>query len=272
MLGHRLCQAAMLPTLLAAVSFPQGARADVGFLYPSTFHAEDGDTVTAIASFSDRFPHVEHPLRSQDFHILLPDGERQDFDSVHLHDQLTVLTAKLSTQGVYRLSSGQRLGRKGEVAIIDGAYMRLGPDGLDPSELPEDAPILSSQTATVSEVFVRHGDVELPDTLTSSGRLSLALHADSQKGFAPNAELEVSVHFDGKPLTNAPVTLATSLDAYTDHSDGKSYPLNTEGQASFVADQPGPHVVFVRHIAAAPDGSATDIRSYTTALVFELSD
>ncbi|MEO1042919.1 MAG: DUF4198 domain-containing protein [Pseudomonadota bacterium] len=260
----------VLSTILAACGFPQIASADVGFLLPNAFKIDEGTTVTTIASFSDRFPSIEHPLRSKDFHILTVDGEKRAFDDIQSHDQVTLLTATLGKPGVYRLSSGNRLGRKGKASIVDGSYVRLGRDGLDPSELPAGSPILTSQTATISEVYIRHGEVELPTTLSTSGRLSLMLTAQDALGFTTDADLELSVLFDGKPLSDAKATLVASFDSYTDHGEGLTYTLTDKGQVTLSADRPGPHVIFVRHMAKAPAGAETDIRSYTTALVFEL--
>jgi hypothetical protein len=245
------------------------AQADVGFLLPNTFHTDETGRVTVIASFSDQFPSVEHPLRSNNFHVVKPDGEKEPFESVQNLEQMTALFTVLETPGVYRLSSGERLGRKGEVSRQGGAYVRLGQDGIDVAALPDGAPIFTSQTATVSEVYVRRGDVALPETLTTSGRLSVRLSAGAE-GFRAAAPMRVSVTFDGSPLTGADVTLIAPFGAYTDHSDGVASVLDRNGEAELSSQHTGPHSVLVRHIAEAPAGAETDVRSYSTALVFEV--
>ena len=246
------------------------AIADTGFLLPNAFQIDASGRVTAIASFSDRFPGVKHPLRSHDFHILSPIGERMSFDAIHELEQMTALYATLDAPGVYRLSSGERLGRKGQAArLADGAYVRLGEDGIDPADLPEAATILTSQTATVSEVYVRRGDVDTPKTLVTSGRLSLQLKAD-KKGFRAAAPIRVSVHFDGAPLAGAEISLVAPYGAYRHQSDGVTLTLDENGEATLAPESAGPHVILVRHIAKAPAGAETDLRSYSTALVFEI--
>ena len=247
------------------------AIADVGFFLPSAFQIGANGRVTAIASFSDRFPDVEHPLRSHDFHILSPTGERVPFDAIHELEQMTVLYATLDAPGVYRLSSGERLGRKGQAAqLADGAYMRLGEDGVDPAELPAAATILSSQTATVSEVYVRCGAVDALETLATSGRLSIQLEA-GKGGFRSAAPIHASVRFDGAPIAGEEIVLIAPYDAYRDQSDGVTSTLDENGLASLTPNGAGPHVVLVRHIAEAPVGAETDLRSYSTALVIEIS-
>ncbi|MEO1656547.1 MAG: DUF4198 domain-containing protein [Pseudomonadota bacterium] len=257
--------------LVGALSLlPTAAMAHVGFLLPNTFHIEDGETVTAIASFSDHFPSSEHVLKSRDFHVLVPGGKRQSFADVATLDQLTVLTAEVKDTGVYRLSSGERLGRKGQVSRVDGSLVRLGADGIDLSSLPDGAPLLSSQTATVSEAFIRKGEATLPSTLTTSGRLSISVTSERGAQFVPGSLLQVSALFDGQPLKAGDVTIVSAFGSYTAEGEGRSFATDDQGHATLSVDRAGPHVVFVRHMAEAPEGAETDVRSYTTALVFEV--
>lgn len=267
--GSSLFRNIAMVAAAALTATPHAAWAHVGFLLPSTFQVEEGGTVTTIASFSDRFPNVEHPLRSTDFHVLTPGGESRAFGEVHAHDQMTVLTARFDDPGVYRLSSGNRLGRKGQASIIDGSYVRLGRDGLGASSLPEGAPLLTSQTATVSEVYIRSGDADLPEVLTTSGRLSLSLNAGGADGFTSGSPLAVAVMFDGEPLASTDVIFVSSFGSYTE-GDGTTHQTDDQGQVTLAADRAGPYVVLARHMAEAPEGAETDIRSYTTALVFEI--
>ncbi len=245
------------------------AFADVGFLLPNRFHADESGRVTVIASFSDRFPNVEHALRSDDFHIADPEGERQAFESIDVLDQLTVLSAKLNAPGVYRLSTGERLGRKGEASRVDGAFVRLGRDGVARADLPEGAPIFTSQTATVSEVHVRKGDVPAPRTISAAGRLTLKVSA-GDRGFEPGAPLQAAALFDGAPLEGARIVFVAPFGTSERGLDGVAFAADADGEAAIMSDDAGPHVVFVRHIAEAPPDAQTDLRSYTTALIFEL--
>lgn len=247
----------------------QSANADVGFLLPNTFHTDERGRITSIASFSDRFPGVEHALRSYDFHIVAPDGEKLPFETVQNLEQMTALYTVFKAPGVYRLSTGERLGRKGEVSIRDGAFVRLGEDGLDKATLPDGAPILTSQTATVSEVYVRHGATDMPTTLKTSGRLSISLSA-GEKGFQAMTPLRVTVTFDGAPLAGAETTVVSPYSTYTDQPEGVTSVLDENGETEITPDTAGPNVILVRHISQAPANAETDVRSYSTALVFEV--
>ncbi len=267
-----LCSKAARRIVLAAASvavMAPTAKADVGFLLPNTFHTDETGRVTVIASFSDQFPSVEHPLRSNHFHVVKPDGEKTPFETTQTLDQMTALFTVLDAPGVYRLSSGERLGRKGEVSRQGGAYVRLGEDGVDAAGLPDGAPIFTSQTATVSEVHVRRGDIALQETLTTSGRLSIRVSAGAD-GFRASASMRVAATFDGSPLTGADVTLIAPYGVYADQSEGVASVLDKNGEAELSPQKSGPHAVLVRHIAEAPAGAETDVRSYSTALVFEV--
>lgn len=265
----RAALAAALSSLAALVS--PAARGDVGFLLPNAFAFEDSGKLTVIASFSDRFPGVEHPLWSDDFHMIAPDGDRLEFSAARRLEQMTVLTADLGAPGVYKLSTGERLGRTGEAARLGGALIRLGEDGVDKAALPEGAPILTSQTATVTEVYVRRGDAPAPEAYVASGRLSISLAA-GEGGPRPNAPLRVSVSFDGAPLPGAEIALVAPFASYGNEPEGAVSIADDQGRATIICEREGPHVVFARRMAPAPAGAETDIRSYTTALVFNAAD
>lgn len=258
--------------VLVAVSLvmaSQTATADVGFLLPNTFHTDERGRITAVASFSDRFPGVEYPLRSDDFHIVTPDGEKRSFGRIQKLEQMTVLHAVLDTPGVYRLSSGERLGRKGKATRLDGAFVRLGEDGIDHVALPDGAPILTSQTATVSR--------SMYDTPKQNCQQRWRRLADSpsacrlaKKGFRDSVPIRVSVSFDGAPLVGAEIALIPPYSTYTDRPEGFTNVLDKNGETEISSEKTGPHVVLVRHIAKAPAGAQTDVRSYSTTLVFEI--
>ena len=128
------------------------AFAHAGFLVPVTEGTDADGKVLLHATFSDAFPQMEIGLTSEAWVIVTPEGERKDFDRMAERPDRTLLQATLEEEGVYRLSSGERLGRKGEVARIEGEYFLLGRDGLTKESLPDGAEVLTSQTATVSDM------------------------------------------------------------------------------------------------------------------------
>jgi len=130
------------------------AAAHAGFLVPVLDASDTSGEVILNASFSDDFPDPDIALHAQDWTIVGPSGERFAFDDIGANGTLTALRANLESEGTYRLSSGERLGRKGKVARIDGELTRLGGDGMARADLPDGTEVLTSQTATVSDIYM----------------------------------------------------------------------------------------------------------------------
>ena len=250
---------------LAGVFAPDRAAADAGFLLPNVFAAADGDPVTLVASFSDRFPAPDTALASDRFVHVGPDGKDRPFVRTEPLTSATILEATLEGAGIHAFSTGERLGRTGEVALVEGRYVRLGPDGENPASVPEDAPRLASQTATVSETRVAVGRAVLPSVIATTGRLALRLET-GPGGFVPGEPFAVRIDFDGEPLSNTPVFVIEAHDDFRGLADGRSHATDESGTALAELTRPGPFVVLVRHIAPAPEGAATDVRSYSTTL------
>ncbi|WP_300381410.1 DUF4198 domain-containing protein [Henriciella sp.] len=253
----------------SAVLSAAPAFAHAGFLLPNTFTAEEDATITAFASFSDAFPAPEIALVSDSFAMTGPDGEAASFETVETFKAVTILEGTPGTPGLYRLTTGERLGRTGKVALSAGEYVRLGPDGETPDSLPDDAEILTSQTATVSESFVMVGTAERPAMLATSGRLSLML-GDGEAPLESGHPLTASFSFDGEPLSSDEIMLIDAYGHYASGEDGLALSSGENGKAALPALTPGVYVLLARHIAEAPDGAETDVRSYTTTLTFEI--
>ncbi|MEM8799205.1 MAG: DUF4198 domain-containing protein [Pseudomonadota bacterium] len=247
--------------LLSAVP----AFAHVGFLLPHAFRVEPGQTTGAIASFSDHFPAPEIALKSASFAIEQADGDLLEWDKITPHHTVTVLETAIKSPGIYRLSSGERLGRKGKVALIDGKWQIAGRDGVAIEDLPPATTIAASQTATVSDTYIVAGDTPYPQELMTGERLRLKAVA-SAEGLGIDRSIVVQVLFDDKPLVGAKVEL---IAPFTMETDAPAKVITDEnGQAAFTPLRRGPHVLLVRHIADAPPDAQTWVRSYSTTLTF----
>lgn len=244
------------------------AAADTGFMLPQKFELRD-ETISVIASFSDTFPLASHPLRSDHFAVTGPNGTVMDFAAEDALSDMTVLAFKPSGPGTYRLSSGKRLGRKGEAAMIGGRIVRLGEDGVDPAGLPTGTERLTSQTATVSEAYVTSGAATEISASFPTGRLSLTPinHPGGLKG---GMTFRALVHFDDRPVRPDEAFLVAGLGHYSGKGDGDRLEVGTNGIIATGPLQPGLYVVLIRHLARAPDGAETDVRSYSTTLTFEV--
>ncbi len=249
----------------AFLSAAASAFAHAGFIVPVLDESDTNGQVLLNATFSDSFPEAEIALRSQDWIIVAPSGETIAFDKVASNASRTVLRAYLVEDGTYRLSSGERLGRTSEVARIDGGLIRLGRDGVAKAELPGDAEILTSQTATVSDIYLSRGTPSADVLDSRIGRLAIIPTSDPTN-FAPGDTLNFTMEFDGKSLPGMPVTAFVPGGSREEGAPEATLVTGEHGEVSLRCETRGAHLLMVRHLALAPEGAETDVQSYTTTL------
>lgn len=241
------------------------AFAHAGFIVPINDSPDDAGKILFHATFSDDFPQMEIGLTSDAWIIVTPDGEKAAFGRLAELSNRTILEATLEKSGLYRFSSGERLGRKGEVARIDGAYFLLGRDGLDKDTLPDGADVLTSQTATVSDLYMAFGEGPYASLESEVGRLAVR-PVKGPSELAVGARFEADVVFDGTPLADYDVTLFSPGSSREEGEPDTALTTDESGRLEFTASAPGEHLIMVRHIAPSPDGAQTDVRSYTSTL------
>jgi len=252
----------------AAATFLSAAApafAHAGFLVPLLDEADTSGKVLLSASFSDAFPEADITLKSDAWTIVSPTGEVMAFDKSASTASRTVLRAYLVDEGTYRLSSGERLGRIGEVARIDDAFVRLGSNGIAKEDLPDRAEILTSQTATVSDIYFSRGTPSAEVLDSRIGRLAI-VPASDPTDFAPGDSLRVTIEFDGERLSGVPVTAFVPGGSREEGLPETTFVTNEDGRGSLNCQTDGPHLLMVRHLALAPDDAETEVRSYTTTL------
>jgi uncharacterized GH25 family protein len=247
-------------TLLTAAP----AFAHAGFLVPIAEPDEAGE-VLLYATFSDTFPATEIGLASETWVIVTPAGDEADFERAVERAQHTILQATLSKPGIYRLSSGERLGRKGEVARIGDDYVLLGRDGMSRETLPAGAEILTSQTATVSDIYLSREEGAGAALDSSIGRLEIAPAVDPTD-LQPGGRFSADILFDDMPLGQTDITLFSPGESREEGEPETTLVTNEDGRVSFVPPGLGEYLLMVRRIAPAPEGAETDVRSYTTTL------
>lgn len=255
----------------AALFVAAPAFAHAGFLVPINEAPDANGEVLLNATFSDAFPAMEIGLKSEAWVIVTPDGDRKDFDRMAERPDRTILQATLDENGLYRLSSGERLGRKGEVARIGDGYFLLGGDGLTKETLPDGAEILTSQTATVSDIYLGRGDGPSASLESEIGRLAIRPVADPA-GLRAGERFEADILFNAAPLAEYDITFFSPSSSREEGEAGTSLTTDESGRVAFTPDEPGKYLLMVRHIAPAPEGAETDVRSYTTTLTLLVED
>ena len=253
-------------TLAAAIMGAGGATAHTSYLLPSVFSTAAGNVVTIEAGFAERqFFRPEVAVTSEDFHLLRPDGKRDTYDRTETFKQVTILESDLTEPGTYRFTTGERLGRVG-AQVQEGAAWRP----LEPGKTaPAGAKTRTSQTVTVAEAYVTKGAPTRPAVDAPAGRLAIRADAHPNEIFLEKP-LTLSFAFDGAPLAGGDIELDREGGSFEEPKYHKEFKSGADGKLKLTFDRPGTYLVMIRHLAPAPQGSGTDMRSYTTSLTFEV--
>jgi uncharacterized GH25 family protein len=240
------------------------AQAHMPYLLPTLFDVGKGDHVTLTSSFGEDAFVPEIAMRDAPFHLIRPDGTQSEVRAPTYLRDLTIFEADLAVEGTYRLTTGQRLGRKGKMYAVDGKWVIKGEDG----EVPAGAREVDVQSTTLAEAYVTRG-------AASAGALKprgTALEVEAvthPSEIAAGSDASFRLLFDGKPLANTEITLFRAAGNY----DGKKIAAQTRSDArggfTLRPQDAGLYLILVRHRTEAPAGAATPYRSYTYTLAFD---
>lgn len=256
---------------IAAFAFAGAAAADTAYLEPSTFSPRLDQTITIETSFNDYCCVPKYAVRSQAFAVISPDGESRVPDRIELFSNSSIIEQKISESGTTRVTTGERLGRKGgEYVLVDGQYHMVNSEDAEPFDIPEGAPILSSQTATVSDTYVTVGEATWSSVHVPVGRLAM-VPVQHPSGLATGDMFELIVTFDGAPLVGQALVLTRSGQKERAGDEGLEVRTDETGRIALELIHPGTHLIMTRMQALAPAGAETDIRSYTTSLTFTVT-
>ena len=237
--------------LFAAIPAP--VQAHTAYMLPSQFSANQENLVTIQSSFAEHFFRPEIAVDSDDWHVLLPDGTRAPFANVAKLRQLVVLESDLKQEGTYRFTSGVRRGRVGKMVLVDGKWQPLRGEAPEP----------------VSDVYVTKKGPTRAAVDAQIGRL--VIHPVTQPSdVALDGKFDLAILFDGQPLPGLKLELDRGGADYDTASGHREVTTGPDGRVSLTFDKAGIYVIMARHRADAPAGSATDERSYTTTLTFEV--
>ncbi|TIX51693.1 DUF4198 domain-containing protein [Alteraurantiacibacter aquimixticola] len=258
----------LLPTCAAAVlaAMPAStAYAHTAYMLPNVFVANLEQQITVQSSFAEDFFRPEVAVDSDDWHVVLPDGSRGEFENVAQHRQIVILESPIEAEGTYRFTSGVRHGRKSTQALVNGEWETVRGDEI-PAEATETR---TSQTETVSDVYVSKKAPTRAPVDVRIGRL-LVQPLTHPSDVYLDSEFELAVLFDGQPMAGHAVSIDRSGSEYDEEKFHEEITTGEDGRLSLSFDQPGIYVLMTRHRADAPDGAESDIRSYTTSLTFEV--
>lgn len=234
------------------------------YVLPTLFDLGKGDHVTVEAAFAEDAFLPEVAMRDAPFHLIGPDGAQLPTGSVtHLRD-LSVFEAAIPADGTYRVTSGQRAGRKGKMFRQGNEWKMRGEGG----EPPANAEQVDVQSMTLADAYVTRG--QPTDTALKSLGKALEIQAITHpNGIIAGSEASFTLLFDGKPLPQADITLFRSAGVYDGRKVVAQVKSGADGRFSLKPEDAGTYLILVRHRGAAPVGSETPYRSYTYTLAFD---
>ncbi|WP_417452092.1 DUF4198 domain-containing protein [Kordiimonas sp.] len=256
--------------LVSATLLAGSAGAHTSYLKPNFFSLSRAEMVTLESAFTEAFSNPEVAVVSQDWHFYFPDGSRGEYDNIAGLKQVTVLEQELPQEGTYRFSTGERLGRKGRMyEMPDGQLKPVFNEKREELPKPAGASLVTTQTATVADVYVTKGAPSSQVLQTAVGRLRIEPVTHPSEIYL-DVGFSFRLTFDGADMTGQEMTLSRDGGAYADDKGERHFKTNSAGVTTLNFTKPGMYLLMTRHRAAAPAGAETDIRSYTTSLTFEV--
>lgn len=246
------------------------AGAHTSYMKPSYFSSSRAEVITLQSAFTEDFSNPEVAVQSQDWRFFYPDGSAAHYDKIVSLKQLTVLEQKLGADGTYRFSTGERLGRKGRMyRMPDGSLKPMFNESREKNPQPEGATVVTTQTATVADVYVTKGAPTQAAVDTRIGRLRIEPVTHPSEIYLDEG-FTFHLTFDGKPLAGHAMELSREGGAYDDNKGKRQITTGPDGDTTLTFDKPGVYLLMTRQRADAPEGSESDLRSYTTSITFEV--
>jgi hypothetical protein len=276
---RRLTLTALAGATLATAGLASAALAHTPYVAPINF-APDRDYVTLEAGLAETNYFVpDFPIRGAEYTVIGPTGEAAKAKSTELRE-LAVIEAALPQQGTYRITTGERPGRRGKWAKVDGKWLVVtngpvsdddaGARAIQEAKLPAGSEVMNTQSFIKAETYVTRGKPTAAALKPTGQGLELVPETHPNEIYA-NKPFRFVLMNDGKPLSGALFSVAKAGDLYADKRfalEGKS---GADGKAQAVIDHAGVYVLEV-HYPERAEGSPTPIaRSAIYSLSFEVT-
>jgi len=249
----------MLCATLAMTASPGSAH--MPYMLPSVFDAGTRTSVTIEASFTEDAFRPEIAMQNAPFERTGPDGATVRLGTPALTHDATMLDVPLPADGLYRISSGQRIGRMGKM-VREGDSWKVVGEGMTPvGAAPVDV-----RSTTLADVYVLHGKPGACGALKPRG-VALEIHPLSDPAsYAPGKPARFEILYDGKPLTTEKVILFRERGFYDGRKQETTATPDASGQFMVTPTDAGRYLMLVRH-RVGPDAMVAT--SYTVTLAFE---
>ncbi len=260
-ISHRAARSRAFP-ICVGVLLCTSAQAHMPYLLPNAFDTTGRDHVSVIGSFTEAPFVADVALKSERYTVTTPSGKTVPIAQVSYLKDLAAFEVATTEDGVYRISTGERLGRKSKMQQkADGGW-----EFLSENSPPATGKVVEVQSVTASDVYVIHGKANTTALLPTGVGVELKL-LTSPINIVANQPTHAELLFQGKPLANTDVII------YRGTLDGQgtkefSVKSDAQGKLSFTVPATGTYLALIRHRTEAPAGAETPWRSYTYTLTF----
>lgn len=247
------------------------ANAHMPYVLPTQFDLNKADHVTVESSFAEEAFVPEVAMRDAAFHLIGPDGARLPTGPVTYLRDLSIFEADTKGDGTYRISTGQRAGRKGKM-VRQGDIWVMGGEApapqagpAKPASTPETVEV---QSMTLADAYVTRG---APTTaaLTPRGEALEVQPVTHPNGITAGSDAAFVLLFNGKPLAGVDVTLFRAAGVYDGRKVAGQVKSDAAGRFILKPGDAGTYLLLVRHRAQSPTGAQTPWRSYSYTLAFD---
>lgn len=253
----------LLGAALAVIGAP--ALAHMPYVLPSVFDAGARKQVTVEASFTEDAFRPEVVMNDAPFEITGPDGTTSRLGEPRLFRDMSLVEASLPDDGIYRLSSGQRLGRMGKMYRVGSEWKIVG-EGAAP---PAGAALVDVQSTTLADAYVLRGKPGDTGALKVRGK-ALEIHPlGDPTTITAGQPFALEVLYNGRGLAKASVSLFREAGYYDGRKITAEVQTDAAGHLTITPPDAGRYLLLVRHRDAAPAGAAAPYFSYSVTLAFE---
>ena len=234
------------------------------YVLPTLFDLGKGDHVTVQSAFGEDAFVAEVAMRDAPFHLVGPDGKTTPAGSTVSLRDLTVFEANVGNDGTYRVTTGQRFGRKGKMFKVGDKWLMRGETD-DPKPGTAEVEV---QSATIAEAYVTRGEPS-NGALKPSGRALEIQALTHPNAITAGSDASFVLLYEGKPLAGEEITVYRSAGYYDGRKVAAQIKGDAAGKFTLKPEDAGTYLILVRHRGAAPAGAETPYRSYTYTLAFD---
>ncbi|MET0533389.1 MAG: DUF4198 domain-containing protein [Steroidobacter sp.] len=245
--------------------FIGSAQAHSPFLLPNVFDLDKRDHVTVLGSFTEEFFAPDVVMKSDDYHVVEPDGARRPLTPVYTRD-VAIIEPETKEQGTYRISTGRRTGRTAKAAWVQGDWKFLAPSEVAPAG----SRVYDVTSITVAETYVTRGKPSQTALAPRNSGLEFRAITHPNAVFA-SSPATFQLLFDGKPVASQVVSVYAGDARYSDQKAPIEVKTDATGQFAIKLDRNGVFVAMTRY-RPEPAVDGKDGVSYTYSLVFEATD